>query len=186
MSDAPGTLLRASASDSAIRRTRRPMKPSPVQIRTAPPILKLINAMTCGGRILERISQLRAISGHIAEHLLFDVLDGLAVRRVVYVRVDIECRRDARMEPTTALLNRWRSSTAPPRSSFRRCRKNHASSWASFSRSCIASSCRAAASNSGTDSVKCRGTSNRSSHSGNARNSSAWRCRNALNLAYRG
>src|SRR6185503_3199361 len=56
-----------------------------------------VNAVTCGRCGFEPSRQLRAISGQIAEQSVFDLLDGLTVRRVDDVRIDVERRRNARV-----------------------------------------------------------------------------------------
>jgi hypothetical protein len=53
--------------------------PSPVQIRAAPPILNLVNAVTCGRRILERPRRFETIRVQIDEQSVFDRFNGTAV-----------------------------------------------------------------------------------------------------------
>ena len=77
--------------------TKSAKPPSPVQIRAAPPFLKLVDAVTCGRHIREPSCQLQSRTVHLAEQPVFDVLDGLPMRGIEDVRVDVQRRRNARV-----------------------------------------------------------------------------------------
>src|SRR4030095_11151078 len=66
--------------------------PSPVQIRAAPPILNLINTVTCGNRGFQRSRGFETVRDSYHEQSLFDRFDGTAVRGIHDVCIDPECR----------------------------------------------------------------------------------------------
>src|SRR5438067_7997867 len=78
-------------------RQRSAKPPPPVQIRAAPPIPTLMNSGTCRLRLIRGRWRLQSKTVHLAKPPLLDRFDSLAVRRIDDVRVDAECRRDARV-----------------------------------------------------------------------------------------
>ena len=71
-------------------RQRSAKPPSPVQIRAAPPILTLVNAVTYGDRVFGPIRRF----GNTWEQFAFNRLDRFPMRGIDHVRLDVERRRD--------------------------------------------------------------------------------------------